>query len=43
MRICIYISDDAPETTLFVREGAPMPANAKSTSGDILRQSLSKR
>jgi hypothetical protein len=29
MRICIYKSDDTPETTLFVREGAPMPANAK--------------
>ena len=30
MRICICKSDEAPETTLFLREGVPMPAHAKN-------------
>lgn len=29
MRISIYKSDDEPDLTLFLREGAPVPANAR--------------
>lgn len=28
MRICIYKSDDEPDLTLLLHEGAPVPANA---------------
>ncbi|MGO7731310.1 hypothetical protein [Rhizobium johnstonii] len=30
VRICIYKSDEAPEVTLFLREGVPVPAHPKS-------------
>ncbi|MGO8241824.1 hypothetical protein ACC806_37470, partial [Rhizobium ruizarguesonis] len=29
VRICIYKSDEAPEVTLFLREGVPVPAHPK--------------
>jgi hypothetical protein len=29
MRICIYKTDEAPELTLLLREGLPIPANTK--------------
>lgn len=29
MRICIYKTDEAPELTLLLREGLPIPGNTK--------------
>jgi len=30
VRICIYKSDEVPHITLFLREGSPLPAGARS-------------
>lgn len=51
MRICIYKSDDEPHLTLFLREGAPVPENArkhkwrhfKAVTRDEVRADLLKK